>query len=301
MILIAFIVLAFVLALIPTLRCAVLHPFALAFYSAKDFYHYLRRKGYNLCGTGELVAYTGLFGKGKTLSAVHKVTKAYHKYDGKQVWCPRRKQFVSQRIKVISNVALDIPYEDFISLEQIVLAAEHNREYDDEHHTLTVTLVLGDEFSVQMNSRNFKTNIDPLFLNTILTCRHYYISLYYTAQRFGHVDALLRQVTSYVIDCDKLWRFQRLKYYDAWDLENASNTQLIAPFSRRCWFVKDSDYNAYNTLACVGNLKKAMKEGDMMSEEEILKLQQNTQDSNMEGVARPSRRWLRSKRRQHKK
>ncbi len=44
-----------------------------------------------------------------------------------------------------------------------------------------------------------------------------------------------------------------------------------------------------------------MKAGDMMSEEEILKLQQNTQDSNMEGVARPSKRWLRSKRRQHKK
>lgn len=259
MILIAFIVLAFVLALIPTLRCAVLHPFALALYSAKDFYHYLRRKGYNLCGTGELVAYTGLFGKGKTLSAVHKVVSAYRHYNGKQVWCPRRRQFVAQRVKVISNVALDIPYEDFVSLEQIVLAAEHNREYDDEHHTLTVTLVLGDEFSVQMNSRNFKTNIDPLFLNTILTCRHYYISLYYTAQRFGHVDALLRQVTSYVIDCDKLWRFQRLKYYDAWYLENASNTQLIAPFSRRCWFVKDSDYNAYNTLACVGNLKSLFK------------------------------------------
>lgn len=301
MILIFFLVLAFALALLPTLRCAVLHPFAMALYGVKDFYHYLRRKGYNLCGTGELVAYTGLFGKGKTLSAVHKVTKAYHKYDGKLVWCPRRKQFVTQHIKVISNVALDIPYENFVSLEQIVLAAERNQEYDDEHHTLTVTLVLGDEFSVQMNSRNFKTNIDPLFLNTILTCRHYYISLYYTAQRFGHVDALLRQVTSYVIDCDKLWRFQRLKYYDAWDLENASNTQLIAPFSRRCWFVKDSDYNAYNTLACVGNLKKAMKEGDMMSEEEILKLQQNTQDTNMEGVARPSKRWLRSKRRQHKK
>ena len=51
----------------------------------------------------------------------------------------------------------------------------------------------------------------------------------------------------------------------------------------------------------MGNLKKAMKEGDMMSEEEILKLQQNTQDTNMEGVARPSKRWLRSKRRQHKK
>lgn len=301
MIYIVLIALAFALVMSPTLRCAVFHPFALVYHGARDFWQYIRHKEFNLCGTGELVAYTGLFGKGKTLSAVHKVVSAYHHYDGKQVWCPRRKQFVAQRVKVISNVALSIPYEDFISLEQIVLAAERNKEYDNEHHTLTVTLVLGDEFSVQMNSRNFKTNIDPLFLNTILTCRHYYISLYYTAQRFGHVDALLRQVTSYVIECDKLWRFQRLKYFDAWELEKATNTQLIAPLSRHCWFVKDRDYNAYNTLACVGNLKKAMKEGDMMSEEEILKLQQNTQDANMEGIARPSRRWLRSKRRQQKK
>lgn len=301
MIIIVFIVLAFGLCLLPTLRCAVFHPIALSFYSVKDFYHYIRQKGYNLCHTGELVAYTGLFGKGKTLSAVHKVTSSYYKYDGKMVWCPRRKKFVTQRVKVISNVALNIPYEDFVSLEQIGLAAKRNQEHDDENDTLTVTLVLGDEFSVQMNSRNFKTNIDPLFLNTILTCRHYYISLYYTAQRFGHVDALLRQVTSYVVDCDKLWRFQRLKLYDAWDLENATNTQLIAPFSRRCWFVRDADYNAYNTLACVGNLEKSMKEGDMMSEEEILKLQQNTQDTNMDGISRPSRRWLRSKRRQFKR
>jgi len=301
MILILLIVLGFALALFPTFRCALLHPIALAVNGVKDFYYYIRHKEYNQCGTGELVAYTGLFGKGKTLSVVHRVVSAYEHYDGKLVWCPRRKKFVTQKIKVISNVALSIPYEDFISLEQIVLAAERNQEYDDEHDTLTVTLVLGDEFSVQMNSRNFKTNIDPLFLNTILTCRHYYISLYYTAQRFGHVDALLRQVTSHVVDCDKFWRFQRQNLYDAWDLEHATNTQLVAPFARRCWFVLDRDYNAYNTLACVGNLKKSMQAGDMMSEEEILKLQQNTQEANMDGIARPSRRWLRNKRRQMKK
>lgn len=86
-------------------------------------------------------------------------------------------------------MALSIPYEDFVSLQQVVLCAEKNGTYDKENDTLTVTLVLGDEFSVQMNSRNFKSNIDPLFLNTLLTCRHYHISLYYTAQRFGHVDA----------------------------------------------------------------------------------------------------------------
>lgn len=300
MILFALVGLGFALALFPTLRCALLHLLALTLYGVRDFFFYFLRRKYNLCPSGELVAYTGLFGKGKTLSVVHKVVSVYHRYNGKRVWCPRRKRFVTQRIKVISNVALSIPYEDLISLEQIVLAAERNQEHDDQNHTLTVTLVLGDEFSVQMNSRNFKTNIDPLFLNTILTCRHYYISLYYTAQRFSHVDALLRQVTSYVIDCDKLWRFQRLKLYDAWEMENATNTRLLTPFSRRCWFVRERDYQAYNTLACVGNLKKSMQEGDMMSEEEILKLQQNTQEVNMEGVSHPSRRWIRTKRKLRK-
>lgn len=301
MIVIALIAAIIALACFPTLRCAVFHPVSLVVHGVRDLYLYFRHRQYNLYHTGELIAYTGLFGKGKTLSAVHRVVSAYKGHDGKKVWCPRRKKLVTQRVKVISNVALSIPYEDFRSLEQIVIAAERNQAYDDEHDTLTVTLVLGDEFSVQMNSRNFKTNIDPLFLNTILTCRHYYISLYYTAQRFGHVDALLRQVTSSVIECNKLWRFQRLAVFDAWDLENATNTQLITPLARSCWFVRNRDYEAYNTLACVGNLQHAMKAGDMMSEEEILKLQQNTQQTNMDGIAKPSRRWLRNRKRQNKK
>lgn len=300
MIYVVLIALGFAIIAFPTVRCAVTHPVAVLVNGVRDGWIYYKRKEYNICPTGELVAYTGLFGKGKTLSAVHRVVSIYKQYDGKEVWCPRRKKMVTQRVKVISNVALSIPYEDFVSLEQIVLATERNRIYDDEHDTLTITIVLGDEFSVQLNSRSFKTNIDPLFLNALLTCRHYYLSIFYTAQRFGHVDALLRQVTSYVIECDKFWRFQRLNVYDAWDLENATNTQLIAPISRSCWFVRNEDYEAYNTLACVGNLKKSMKEGDMMSEEEILKLQQNTQQANMEGVTKPSRKWLKAKQKQTK-
>lgn len=292
-----FIVFCVIYACFPTFRCAVNHLADVMLYGPHDLWEYIRLKKYNLCPTGELVAYTGLFGKGKTLSAVHRVVSAYHRYDGKVVWCRRREKFVTQRVRVISNVALSIPYEDFVSLEQVVLAAERKDAYDDEHDTLTITLVLGDEFSVQMNSRNFKSNIDPLLLNTILTCRHHYISLYYTAQRFGHVDALLRQVTSYVVECDKLWRFQRYSTYDAWDLENATNTQLIAPMSRGCWWVRNTDYNAYNTLACVGNLVNAMKDGEMMSEAEILALQQNTQQANMDGVAKPSRKWQRQRKR----
>ncbi|WP_325200164.1 zonular occludens toxin domain-containing protein [Oscillibacter sp.] len=288
------------LAACPKIRCAFFHPVSTVYYGSKDLYYYFKHNLKNLYPTGELVAYVGLFGKGKTLSAVHKVVSAYRAYDGLPVWCSRRHKMVTQRVKIISNVSLSIPYEDFVSLEQIVLDAERKAEYDDENDTLTVTLVLGDEFSVQMNSRNFKKNIDPLFLNTLLTCRHYHISLYYTAQRFMQVDALLRQVTSYVVDCDKTWRLQGNNEYDAWEMENAANASLLRPIRRRAWFVRDRDYNAYNTLACVGNLKKDMQEGAMLSEAEILALQVNQNQTNMDGVTKPSRRWLRSRRERKK-
>ena len=70
MIFIVLIVLVFGLILSPTFRCAVFHPFALVCNGAKDLFFYLCRREYNLCSTGELVAYTGLFGKGKTLTAI---------------------------------------------------------------------------------------------------------------------------------------------------------------------------------------------------------------------------------------
>lgn len=300
MILIVAIFAVFLFASFPKLRCACCHPFATVYYGCKDLYFYFRHAKYNLYPTGKLVAFVGLFGKGKTLSAVHEVVSAYRQFDGKPVWCPRRKKFVVQRIKIISNVALSVPYEDFVSLEQIVVDADRKNEYDDAADTLTITLVLGDEFSVQMNSRSFKKNIDPLFLNTLLTCRHYHISLYYTAQRFNQVDALLRQVTSCVVDCDKTWRFQGNDDYDAWEMENATNTMLLTPIRRKAWFVRDRDYEAYNTYACVGNLKKDMRAGNMLSEAEILALQMNPDSVNTDAIVRPSRKFLRSQRKRAK-
>lgn len=292
------IVLIFLFIMSPVFRCALLNPVKVVVNGIKDFYFYFKYHKWNECQTGELLAYVGLFGKGKTLSVVHRVVGDYKRYNDKKIWCKDRKKWVTQKVKVLSNVTLQIPYEQFISLEQIIYCAENNASMDNENDTYTVTLVLGDEFSVQMNSRNFKTNIDPLFLNTLLTCRHYHISLFYTAQRFGHVDALLRQVTSAVIDCAKLWRFQRQNVYDAWEMENATNTMLLTPIYRGCWFVTNSDYAAYDTLAVVGQLKKSVQSGDMMSSEEILALQQN-QGTNSDGIVNPSRKlkktWRKAK------
>ncbi len=274
-------------------RLAVMHPFLTVYYAVVDFILYIMHKKWRICPTGKLICYTALFGKGKTLSVVNYIVSMYMHYNNKLIYDTTRKKWVKQRVHIISNVDLNIPYEHFVSLEQVVRVADIMRDYDLKHDTLTVTLVLGDEFSVQMNSREFKKNIDPLFLNTLLTCRHHHITLVYDAQRFNHVDALLRQVTSYVVECNKIWRFMCHSYYDAYALENATDPTLIRSYKRTGFFVRNRDFSAYDTLACVGNLQKSFSKGDMLSESEILDLQRNN-GTDMNGVANPSRRYLRT-------
>lgn len=274
-------------------RVIVTHPISTVWYGVIDLYKYFRFHRWDECATGTISCYVGLFGKGKTLSAVHKVVSLYKRYNDKRIYDFNRKKWVTQKIHIISNVSLAIPYEDFVSLSQIVAVADRMRSLDEQNDTRTCTIVLGDEFSVQLNSRSFKSNIDPLFLNTLLTCRHHHISLIYTSQRFNHVDALLRQVTSYVYTCNKIWRIMVHEQYDAFDLENASDPTLIKPKRRFGWFIKDAAFNAYDTLACVGNLTKSCKEGDMLSEEQILELQRNN-PVNIDGIVNPSRKLKRA-------
>lgn len=274
-------------------RVIVLHPVATIVNGIKDIYKYFRYHEWHRMKTGKLVCYCALFGKGKTLSVVHYVVANYKKYNDRMIYDYDRKKWVTQKVHVVSNVDLQIPYEKFVSLSQIVQIADTYSQIDRENDTLTCVLVLGDEFSVQMNSRNFKSNIDPLFLNTLLTCRHHHISIIYDAQRFNHVDALLRQVTSYVVQCNKVWRVMVSSQYDAYELENATTPTMVKPLRRFGWFIFDKDYEAYDTLACVDNLAKSCKDGDMLSEEEILALQCNN-TANMEAVEKPSRTYRRN-------
>jgi hypothetical protein len=281
---------AIVFYMFPKVRCFIFNLWRVVYYLPIDLFLWFKHKEYNRVPTGELIAVIGLFGKGKTLTAVHIIAKYYLRKNGKMVWCPRRKKMVKQRVKIISNVDLLVPYEKFIDMQQFFRIADLNRKYDDLEDTLTVTLFLGDEFSVQLNNRQFKTNIDAQSLNTLLTSRHHYIALYYTTQRFQLVDALLRQVTQKVIDCQKTWRLQGINYYDAWQLENASSPLLVKPYLKRAWFVTNKDYNMYNTLAVVESLRKAIDNGDMLSDAEILALQNNNPDVNQ--ILKPSRRLI---------
>ena len=255
----------------PKLRCYVFNlPVSLP-YSLRDLFLYVLRRKWLYATSGELICFCGLFGQGKTLSAVHATTQYYKRYHNKRVYDENRSKWVTQQVIVLSNIHLEtVPYIEFQSLAQMCKIMRENIEYDQDHDTLTYLWVLGDEFSVQMNSRNFKTNMDPLTLNSILTCRHYRTSMVLTSQRFNHMDALLRQVTQYVYQCNKTWRLQGLCKYDAFSLDNATNPELVKPLFRSAWFVRNKDYKAYDTLACVDNLEHNALSGDTLSSSEIL-------------------------------
>lgn len=252
-------------------RLIVLHPIKTIYYGVRDLYFYFKRKQYNEYTAGVLNCYCAHFGGGKTLSIVHYVTLLFKRYNNKKVWDRGRKKFVLQKIHIISNVDLkSCPYEPLRSLSQVVACAYNNKKIDDEENTRTVVIVLLDEASVQLNSRSFKTNIDPIFLNTLLTSRHYHISFLYSSQKFKLTDALMRSVTQNCINCKKIWRFMVQSVYDADEIEYASDPTMVKPRRRTGFFVRDFDYNSYDTLACVDKLKKSVDENDMMTPEEIL-------------------------------
>ena len=299
MLILVLIALLIITAVFPAVRCAASHPVSLAVNGIRDGYQYIRHRAWNSASYGQILCYIAdsstSFGCGKTLSATHYLVSLYRRHDGKLVWCPERQKLVTQHIKVLSNVDfLTIPYERLVSLAQFVQWTDKVHAYDEEHNTLTITYLLIDEASSQLNSRAFKSNFDPYFISRLLTSRHVHASIILTSQRPGMVDKLMRDFTHLYIGCNKIWRFQFQNYYDAYDVENAGSTALVRPLSRECWFVNNYDFDNYDTYASVQSLRKSCEEKDMLSESEIVALQAN-QDVNMDGVSRPSRRWLRRK------
>lgn len=301
MALIIFIAVVFLLIYSPLFRCAVFHPVKTVVNGAVDLYYYFKYLKFNNADYGFIKCYTAAsgyaFGSGKTLSVVHEIVQRYNQYNGKKVWCSRRKKYVTQRIFILSNVEfLTVPFVHMDSLKQFVGLSDTIDDYDDEHDTLTVIYALCDEASSQMNSRSYKDNFDPLFISTLLTSRHFRASFYLTSQKFFMVDKLMRSCVSTVYSTAKLWRFQRYSVYDAVELENATNELMIKPLKRGCWFITNKDYAAYDTHASVGMLKKACESGDMMSEAEILQMIGST-DSDVAAVSNFSRKY----KRRHKK
>lgn len=288
-------IVAFVLLFVycHTFRQFVLHPVRFTYCLIKDMVLYVLHREYDLCPTGMLNAYVAHFGRGKTLSATAFITSLYRRYNNKRVWDRDRKVFVIQKVEILSNVRfVSVPSVPLVSLMDITARAQHNKEIDQEQGTLTVTIVLVDEASAQLNSREYRNNFDADTLNTLITCRHYHINLIYTTQKFKFADALLRGITQECIKCSKFWRVQKLQGYNADQVEIAGDTSLVRPLYTRSFFITDRIYGNYDTLATVDKLVKDAKDGKMLTAQEILAARGNAA-LELDAVTRPSRRLQR--------
>ena len=197
-----------------------------------------------------------MFGKGKSLSAANWVITQVKKY----------------KLHCISNVKLfGIDYEPLINYQQIINAPGN-------------TIIFIDEISTVFNAREWQDfNINLLF--QLLQCRKQKKMVVGTAQRFAHVDKLIRDVTTYAIDCTKIWRFRCTRYYDAWDYENCMNTRLIRPIRTRWNFVPNKAFRRYDTSEMIDNTKRM----NFKSNEEILVSRGSVQYDEL-GVKHPGRK-----------
>lgn len=271
-------------------------PFIL-FYAPLDIYRYFRYRKWRNLEMGKIWCYCAPeFGGGKTLSAVEYIESVYNKYNDRVVWDFSQNKFVRQVVQIVSNVQFqNIPYLDFTTLKQICDIANGQQVIDSANGTMTCTIFFLDEASSELNSRSFKDNLNPFVLKDMVTCRHSHISVFMTSQDFSLIDALMRTVTSKVIYCFKTWRYCIHKFYNPKVLENAGSYLLIRPTGYSGFFVRDKNYNAYDTFAKVEKLTKKFEEKDLLSSEEILQNLGNT-SVNADAVINPSNRFRKSRR-----
>lgn len=260
----------FILIMFPYLRYGVLHPSKSVPGLIKDAWAYFRYKKYNECREyGKIVLYTAsdsqAFGSGKTLSMVRYIRNVYNTYNNKEVWDEESRSFVPQHVIVISNIVLsDIPYIPFRGKDQFI----NIDKLDHTEHDIILFVI--DEAGMEFNSRKYKDNLPTDFLVRLLQVRHNKVSFVMTSQRFLFVDKVLRNTCEIVTTCKKKWRIVRLQQFDAYDLENCNNPQMITPISTRFYFASDKLFKAYDTTYNVEKLKDQLQEGDLMDTKEIL-------------------------------
>ena len=211
----------------PFLRCMLFNLHNVGIYTIYDLFMYVWHRKWRDFKCYGIDMFVGMFGHGKTLSMTHKAYKLYKKF--------------GDSLLFVSNYELKgIPYVPLVNFNQLLQIGQ------DDSGKYQGTVVLIDEIEDVLSHRNYASF--PLQLLNVLTQqrkKHVYIMC--SAQRFFMVDKLFRAITTHVIDCNKYWRFQNMRYYDAWDYENAMTPQLVKSLASRWWFVKNKDFACYNT------------------------------------------------------
>lgn len=227
-------------------NCIIFNLHNIAIYSVKDFIEFIRKRGWKKFQSFGIDMYIGMFGKGKTLSMVHKARALHKRYGDSLVF--------------YSNFQLtDIPYIPLTNFNQLVELGEEMPDGVQGY------VVLIDEISSVLSHRNY-ANFPLELIGLLCQQRKKHVYIMCTAQRFFMVDKIWRSITTNVIDCNKYWRLAHASYYDAWDYENAMNPALLKRRYHEWWFVHDRDYNGYDTSEMIS--KTAVS--DFISNEEAI-------------------------------
>ena len=262
------IIIGFIVGLVmsPLLRCFVFNLHRVGLYSVVDIIDYIRYQRWKEFNYYGIDMYIGMFGHGKTLSMTHTARLIYERF--------------GDDVRFISNYKLnDIPYIPLINFNQLVDIGEE----EDSKYIGTVVLI--DEIENVLSHRNF-ANFPLSLLHTLTQQRKKKVYILCSAQRYFMVDKLFRSITTNVIDCNKYWRFQHQEIYDAWDLENAMNYNLIKRLYNTWFFVRNKDYYSYDTSEMV---KKGTAE-DFISNNEALVRKGLDSMSNPDAIVHVSRK-----------
>lgn len=246
---ISVIIVAFIIgyALSPFFRCFLKNIHNSFYYAVLDIIKYFKLKEWEKFGYFGIDMFVNMFAHGKTLSMTHRATQIYKRY--------------GDSIRFISNYHLtNIPYIPLVNFNQLVDLGTDDSDY-------VGTVVLIDEISTVLSHRNF-ANFPIEMLSMLLQQRKRHIYIMCTAQRFFMVDKIWRSITTNVFSCDMIWRFVRWQSFDAWDYENAVNSEILKPRFNYWWFVHNSDFDAYDTSEMI---TKQSAEDFISNEESIVR------------------------------
>jgi hypothetical protein len=184
----------------------------------------------------------------------------YKKYNGLEVYNDAMGVFLKQQVTIISNLKLfGVPYIPFVSEKQFI---------DYEVAPSEVVLFLVDEIGTVWNNRNFK-EFNPDVFNNIVQSRKRRMSIYGTLPVFAGTDINIRRYTNTVVFCEKGYRHVKQSYFDAVDVDNCNNINMLQPRKLKYLFIHNKYYQQYDTRELVDKLLVDMKEGNLLTFQEL--------------------------------
>lgn len=306
----------------PLIRCFILNLPRSPFYMLADIISYVVHKKWKKFNEYGIHMYIGMFGHGKTLSMTHRARKLYKRFGNSVLFVSNYSLFdipyvplknFNQLMELGEEKPEHYSYREYIGgsvpswyydengdiLPEYIDYEKRCYGEDDNEYIMVkmikrwhyqATVVLIDEIQSVLSHRNF-ANFPLELLNVLTQQRKKRVFIMCSAQRYFMVDKIFRGITTFVIDCNKLWRYQGSIYYDAWDYENAMNPQLVAPRKRRYFFVTNKDFRSYSTEQMIS---RTMSEDFLSNDEKLARLGLDNV-VNEAAIKKPSRRLLRQR------